>query len=161
MNCKKIREITADYVSGCLPSATRRLYEDHIAGCDECADELNYMSAMIASLGRLGERRSPVDCWPSIRERIAREARPKPFIWNLFRPVLAAPIFAVFVLLVVLVVSGQLGQSPQSPESIPGYSVYLTAHARAQRVQAFSDPDVTFVAAELENASFDGSPARP
>ncbi len=162
MNCKKIREITADYVSDCLPDATRRLYEDHIAGCDECAEELKYMSAMIASLGRLGELRSPVDCWPSIRERLAREARPKPFIRNLLRPVFAAPVFAAVVLLVVMVVSGQFARVPKSsPAPIPAYSGYLTAHARAQRVQVFSDPDVTFIAAELENASLGGSPARP
>jgi anti-sigma factor RsiW len=163
MNCKKICEITADYVSDCLPRDAKRQYEAHVVCCKECAAELDAMRGMIASLGSLGGKASPVDCWPAIRERVAREACPKPILQRLLRPVIAAPVFAAVLLLAALLVAPwQMNDLPkQSPASVPNYSRYISAHARVQRGQAFTDPDVTFAAAELEKASLNTTSTRP
>ena len=76
---------------------------------------------------------------------------------------MAAPVFAAAVLLaVLLILPGQMGQGPGlSPAAVPEYGRYITAHAGLQQRQAFADPDVTFVAAELEKASAASDQNRP
>ncbi len=55
MNCDKIQEIFADYLTGDIDDASRRAVQDHIAGCDACRSELENLTAVWAKLGVLPE----------------------------------------------------------------------------------------------------------
>jgi hypothetical protein len=163
MNCNKACEVISDYISGHLPHDVRRRYEAHVGECMECAGELDEMRAIIGSLKSLGDCSMPVDCWPAIRARVEDHARARPVWPRLLRPIVAAPAFAVALLVAaVMIFTGPVSEPPgQSPASMPEYGHYITAHAGVQREQAFSDPDVTFVAADLEKASLTGAPGKP
>ncbi len=153
MNCKKAREITSDYIDGSLPHHTRCAYEEHITRCSQCAMELDGMREMLSTLSSLSTRGCPVDCWPAIRGELAEQGRPWSGWQFLLRPVVVAPTAALAaVLAALLVMPAQMQMSDRSPASMMEYGHYITAHAGAQRQQAFADPDVTFVAAELEKA---------
>jgi len=163
MNCKKACEITSDYIDGCLPHHSRCEYEAHISRCPECAAELDEMRRVLSALSSLSVRGSSVDCWPALRTIIVERGTPRP-VWHfLLRPMVAAPAAALAAVLGALLVLPAHVQEPpgRSPASMPEYGHYIAAHARLQRQQAFADPDVTFVAAELEKASVAAKPDQP
>jgi len=154
MNCKNACNITSDYIDGCLPPQARCEYEAHISQCPECAAEHDEMRRMLSALSSLSVRGSSVDCWPALRAIIVERGRPRP-VWHfLLRPVIAAPAAALAAVLTVMLVLPAQMQTPDmsSSASMSEYGHYITAHARFQRQQAFADPDVTFVAVELERA---------
>jgi hypothetical protein len=55
MNCERIKERFADYLTWDLDEAARRDVQDHIASCPACREELENLTAMWARLGVLPE----------------------------------------------------------------------------------------------------------
>jgi len=53
MNCAKIRENFADYLTGSLAEVTLREIRNHLAGCPPCRAEVENLSAIWAKLGVL------------------------------------------------------------------------------------------------------------
>lgn len=158
MKCKKATDLICGYIDDCLSPPLRCEFEAHTQECPECRAELAATEDMLSCLGSLSCRQAPVDCWDGVRERISS---PQPrSAWGswFLRPVLAAPALAAALLLggFLFWPANVVEPVGQSPASIPEYSHYIAAHSRLQRQQAFTDPDVTFVAAELETAGAAG-----
>lgn len=154
MNCEKAIEITSDYIDGLLPYHTRCEYEAHINNCAKCAYELDEMRKMLSSLSSLAVRGSSVDLWPAIRAVIIERGQ-KMSIWRfLLRPVIVAPAAAFAAALAVMIALPNLTKQPDARRSVsmPEYGHYINVHAQSQLHNAFVDPDLTLVAAELERA---------
>lgn len=154
MNCRQVGRLICEYIGGCLPSAVSREVEAHLRECPACRREVQCAEEMVSCLNSLSCHKAPMDCWPGVREMIAeRESQRSGWFAWIARPVMAAPALAAAVLLAVLLLWPSAVREPsRAPEAIPGYSHYVTAHSRAQQRQAFTDPDVVFIAAELEKA---------
>ncbi|MCE5323478.1 zf-HC2 domain-containing protein [bacterium] len=157
MNCKKITVLISEYIDNTLAGHIRTKFEAHIRECSDCAERLASMERMLASLKSLKTEETPIDCWAGVKSRImeghgAREGR-QPWI---LRSAYAVPAFAfvmVLILLLVLPVCIKNDRSSVDPASMPEYAQCISAHSRAQRQQILGDPHVTFIAAEMENAS--------
>ncbi len=157
-----MKSIICEYLSDCLSDSRRKEVELHIAQCFECSAELRNVEQMVRSLRSLSHR-SPIDCWPGVRERILSQ-RIKQSIsqgsWSrlkgfLFRPVVAAPAVIVALLLVLFLIIWPINvNEPPSRRSYPepDYSRFITVHSRSNQQQAFTDPDVILVSAELAKA---------
>jgi len=69
-----------DFVDGALSSEEARRFEEHLAQCAECREELNRLGALLDQATVLRDR--PIaparDLWPGIREKlpVGREAAP-------------------------------------------------------------------------------------
>jgi|GEM_PF-1230972 len=157
MNCKQVKNIICEYFGGCLSEPLRKEVELHLAQCFECSAELKSVEDMVSSLRSLS-RRSPVDCWPGVKERILVQQTGRfasRWSWSqMLRPVVAAPAFIVAILLALFLLWPISVNEPPSRGSDPrpDYSRFITVHSRAQQQQAFTDPDVILISAELANA---------
>jgi hypothetical protein len=156
MNCKQVKKIICEYLGGCLPDSLRKEVELHLVQCSECSAELNSVEDMVSCLRSLSHR-SPIDCWPGIRERI--QTQQTRWFWPriaeiLLRPAVAAPAFVVMLLLALFLLWPINVNEPPSRRSDPGldYSRLITVHSRTQQPQVFADPDVILVSAELANS---------
>ena len=65
-------ELTAAYALDALDADEVEAYEEHLAGCEICQDELAAMSATVVQLAFAAP---PVDPPPQLRERILDAAR--------------------------------------------------------------------------------------
>lgn len=159
MNCKKVADLMSDYMDECLSDKMRVDLEMHMQECSRCKEDLRAMDAMLTNLRSLSGQRSPVNCWAGVRERIVERetSRLSWFAWIL-RPAIAAPVLALGLLLAVFLAwpSSIENTRTNSLVSDAEYSRYIGAHSNLQRQQAFADPDVTFITAELEKASLSG-----
>ena len=156
MNCKKTEDVVYDYLGDRLAGHVRLEFELHVEECERCAHELADTENLLKSMKSLSKQRMHVDCWSEVRERISEPARNGSAgkHW-FFRPAFAAPAFAVLAILVLVLMwpfSGS-GHPGTDAVSVPEYSRYISAHSHVQSHQAFTDPNVTFVTAELEKAS--------
>lgn len=159
MNCKKVSDLMSDYVDEILPEKIRADFELHIKECDECRDGLRVMNDMLADLNSLGGQQIPVNCWASVRERIIERKTRKPLWYSwILKPAIAAPVFALCLLLTIFLAWPDNIKDPQVTNLVSDaeYSRYIGAHSNLQSQQAFSDPDVIFISAELERASLVG-----
>ena len=159
MNCNKAIDLISDYIEGCLSDRVCIDFESHIQECNVCKEELRAMNAMLANLRSLGEQRSPINCWAGVRERIVeREVSKISWLKWIIRPVYAAPVLAFGLLLAVFLVWPNNSEIAQGQRLVSNaeYSQYVGAHSNIQRQQVFTDPDVTFISAELEKASLSG-----
>lgn len=155
MNCKEVSGFVSEYVDGCLAGSVQRDFEHHLETCAHCAGEVDATRRLLASLGSLSGQRSPVDCWDHVRASIKSRPADRLRWWRwALRPVVAAPAAAVVAALVALLV-WPFGNAPTASDKAfaPEYSYYIGAHSHLQRQQAFADPDVAFVRAELQKAS--------
>lgn len=155
MNCKHVTDLVCDYISDCLTPSARRELEAHLAVCPACRAEVADAENMVSCLATLSAGRAPVDCWSAVRRQIvARESRWSGWL-HWVRPAFAVPAAAVAALLLVVVLLWPFhAPKPSAPQAVPAseYARYVTEHSRFQRQQAFTDPDVTFIAAEFEKA---------
>ncbi|MEN6355661.1 MAG: zf-HC2 domain-containing protein [Armatimonadota bacterium] len=157
MNCKKFAVLISEYLDDSLAGHVRAEFETHVRECANCAGQLASMKRMTAALREMGTNRVPFDCWDAVKAKILEQqkAAQSRLPWML-RSAYAVPAFAfvmVLVLLLVLPVCIKNDRSTIDPASIPEYAQCISAHSRAQRQQVLGDPHVTFIAAEMENAS--------
>ena len=159
MNCKKVNDLLNDYLSKCLPEDQCCLVELHIRECGDCANELETYQDIRRELRALSYHEAPVHVWSCIREKVAGNRRAES-CWSrwIMRPLVIAPALAVLLLLTIFLIH-PFGNSDRVTQarallSAPEYGSYITAHSGVQRHIPFSDPDVAFVAAELDKASF-------
>ena len=165
MNCKKAVDLMSDYVDECVADRARIEFEAHVTACEHCSVELRAMRSMLSSLGSLRGCKAPVDCWVHVRQRIVEsEVTEPPRRVPLLRPALAICTFAVAVLLAAFLIWPSAVDQPPAPAasvSIPEYTRYISAHSRVRQREVFTDPVVTFVAAELETADLPARRERP
>ena len=153
MRCKDAAGSMSDYLAGSLAETAAAELESHLACCPACAAEVSRTRRRVASLTSLSGERSPIDLWAGARARIMAAQTVKALWWRwVIRPVVAAPTAAVMALLALFI----LWPSPDAPMDkafAPEYTYYIGAHSHLQRQQAFVDPDVVFVGAELQKSS--------
>lgn len=164
MKCKDAMNVMSDYLDDGVSIAVRLDFEAHIRECSACRSELAAMRCLLASLNGLSGKKSPVDCWTSIRTQIYQCGNhKKSWVYWALRPWVAAPtVFAAVAIVGVLMwphsIDEPVGPNVSNILSASEYSQYIGAHSRVQRQQVFTDPDVKFIAAELETANVPGDP---
>jgi len=114
--------------------------------------ETGDVAKLLASLTSLGRRKCPVDMWNGVYARITadRQGRRSWWRWAL-RPVVAAPTAAVAALMAMFIYWPSPGVAMDKAFARE-YTYYIGAHSHLQRQQAFVDPDVVFVRAELQKS---------
>jgi anti-sigma factor RsiW len=53
LSCQELVELVTDYLEGALDAASRRAFEEHIAGCDGCTEYLHQLEETIRATGML------------------------------------------------------------------------------------------------------------
>jgi len=92
METETLHELTAAYALDALDPAERQAYEEHLAGCERCREELAELSVAAGSLAYAVEGVTPP---PQLRGRILEAARAeRPNVVPL-RPRWAYPVAAV------------------------------------------------------------------
>lgn len=156
MNCEKIAELMSDYVDGCLPECDCSKLEEHLRSCPQCRQQLESMRFLVDSLGCLSGCKAPVNCWPEVRQRILSRQQAKAAWYTLFfRPVVAVPAAVGAAALALILAWPSVVDEPVPTQVVtpPEYVHYIGAHSAVQSRQMLTDPDVTFIAAELEKAT--------
>lgn len=143
----------SDYIDGHLSVTLCSEFESHISICKSCAKKLEETKDVVRMLGQLSTAKSPIDCWPAIRTKITSGAPAYIRSW-LLNPLFAAPALAILILMMFLVWPASTHEPELSAVPSVEYEHFISAHSRLQRLQAFSDHDAVFVAAELENTSY-------
>ena len=92
MDAETLHDLTAAYALDALDPDERQAFEEHLAGCERCREEVAELSAAAAALAHGAE---PVAPPPLLRERILDAARAeRPNVVPL-RPRRASPVAAV------------------------------------------------------------------
>lgn len=166
MKCEKITDLMSDYIDDCLFDTVRVEFELHVQVCEDCSRELALMQDMLTSLQSLSDMKSPVDCWSEVRARISRRES----VWSVvlhcvMRPCVAAPAFALGILLALFLVWPSPMDDPSLEQQVNAPNIrattaskaefvsFIGAHNRVEHEQDYSDPDVTFIAAEMERVA--------
>ena len=55
MDCQELVEAITAYLDGTLPDAERRRFDNHLAACPHCTEDLAQMRDTVARLGTLDE----------------------------------------------------------------------------------------------------------
>jgi anti-sigma factor RsiW len=71
LTCKELVEIVTDYLEDRLSAVERQRFEQHLVGCEGCANYLDQMRQTIRMVGRLSEESIPA----STRQRLLRAFR--------------------------------------------------------------------------------------
>ncbi len=84
MTCAESRELHSAFLDGELGGDERALVEGHLAGCPECAQELERLARMLGMLHALPAARAPL----GFVDRVLEAARPTPWYARLGRRIL-------------------------------------------------------------------------
>lgn len=154
MKCKKFKDMISEYIDSGLSGHERLEFELHAEECLQCSRELEQTESMLLHLSTLGSQKFPVDCWIRVRaEIVQRSVRPS---WRtiFLTPLVAGPALAAIALGATLAMwPWPVQNNPQTAMPASEYSKYISAHSYSQRLEPLSDPDVAYVAAELEKVS--------
>lgn len=156
MNCAKASDLMSDYIDGQLPGQTEQELELHLRDCPRCAVALKELRSMLCGLAELAVRQPTVDCWPAVRMAILEPKRRAYWLSWFTRPIAWGSAFAVTVVIAVLALL-PLGKGPAEPVRVgqaAEYRTYMAAHSKVERQHSLSDPNVAFITAEIENASY-------
>lgn len=152
MRCKDVTSLMSDYLSDFLSKESRAAIEAHLTICPSCRAELDATRELLSSLASLGGRKVPADLWESVYARVRSEQVARSSWWQwVLRPILAAPA-AVVVAVLAAVLLWPSEKPAIDPSLQPEYTYYINSHWRLQRQQAFVDPDVVLVRAELQKS---------
>jgi anti-sigma factor RsiW len=156
MKCSRASDLMSDHLDGELPVAVGQEFQLHLERCPECAKALDDMKQMLQCLSRLSDRRTGIDCWPGVRTAIlAHEQRGGSWLAWVTRPVAWGSAFALTVLVGILALIPLGSQRDVAPQITQAeYKTYISAHSKLQRQHPLNDPDVAFITAEIENASY-------
>lgn len=55
LDCHELVELVTDYLDGTLDLDTRARFDEHLLGCDGCANYLQQFRATVATLGKVSE----------------------------------------------------------------------------------------------------------
>ena len=61
LTCREMVELVTDYLEDALPRRERKLFEQHLAGCEHCTAYIDQMRRTRLVLGRLTEESIPPD----------------------------------------------------------------------------------------------------
>jgi anti-sigma factor RsiW len=75
MRCKACQRLIDPYLDGALPEGERGVFESHVAGCADCAAELERSRALVGLMadGRADDWVDTDKAWTAFRSRVARE----------------------------------------------------------------------------------------
>lgn len=66
LDCNELVELVTDYLDGTLDLHTRARFDEHLLGCDGCANYLQQFRTTVATLGRVSE--DAID--PAFRDKL-------------------------------------------------------------------------------------------
>ncbi len=98
MSHGEIRERLDDYVDGCLTPERQAVIEAHLADCEDCRREVDFLRPLLAEARTLPPSlEPPTDLWGSIQQRIGRRRVRDHTLWSV-RYQLAAAAMALLLL---------------------------------------------------------------
>jgi hypothetical protein len=118
MTCHDARESLSAYLDEALSADERRLVEAHLAGCPECARELERLRGTVALLHRVEPAHAPA----GFVDRVVEAARPRPWYRRLlalaFLPLSAKlPVEATALVMVALLAVYLVERTPTLKEA--------------------------------------------
>lgn len=75
MDCSEVKELLSAYHDDELSSDTRTAVAEHLAGCEDCARELEGFRSLSIMAERLAQPEPPAHIWQSLEEQLAVERR--------------------------------------------------------------------------------------
>lgn len=98
MNCDEIRRSAHLYVDREFDEGERALFEQHVADCPDCREEINgLMSFQQAVRHRLGRHRMPAEARSRVIARVFGQRRPERTRWKLYVSAAAAATLAIVI----------------------------------------------------------------
>ncbi len=70
MKCSEVSPLLSEYVDDLLAPATRKLVEEHVATCEDCAAELGSLKAYLEAMAGMEKVSAPPDFLAAVHERI-------------------------------------------------------------------------------------------
>jgi len=77
MDCSEVKDLLSSYYDDELPADTRAAVAEHVAGCEECARELEDFSGLSTMAKALTHPESPARIWQQLEEQLHSEDRAK------------------------------------------------------------------------------------
>lgn len=112
-----LHEELSAYISGELDEQERRKAEEHLAGCNDCMEQLQKLQRLDALLGQLDELEAPPDFVQEVLARAEQERKVVPFRARRgFAILLAAAVIAFFAFL--LSRQNQTTPTPPAPPRV-------------------------------------------
>ncbi|MDD5680741.1 MAG: zf-HC2 domain-containing protein [Candidatus Omnitrophica bacterium] len=108
MKCSKAKELLSEYIDGALDPGTRTLFEEHIAACRDCREELAFFKTCMKEIGSMEKVKPPADFLDKVHDRLDRTSEFERIMQKVFTPVRTkvsfetAGILAALLLLVVV-----------------------------------------------------------
>ncbi|GMQ63381.1 anti-sigma factor family protein [Vallitalea maricola] len=107
MDCSKVQEMMSLYIDDQLSKEERKLFEEHIASCEQCKEELDFLQTMINNVNDINEEKElPTDFHKNLMVKIdstnltERQTENRINSLNRFRKYYTA-VAAVFVIVLV------------------------------------------------------------
>lgn len=138
MKCEEIRKLLLDYCAGEMDARARKLVEEHLKSCPDCAAELAGWREYREKLGSLEAVKPPPDFLTRVHARLEKESGFKTALRRVFSPVrlkipLEAAAAAAVVILVVYILnipSGEISVKKPAPPAPPGIRIDAAAPAK-------------------------------
>lgn len=107
MSCRKVKKWTVDYLEGTLSGKKKVLFEEHLAKCFQCVQEVGALVKTQKLAGLKAREEMPEEFWTHYLPRLKRRWEEKPLPGLQWRPVptLALTTATALVLLIVITVS--------------------------------------------------------
>jgi anti-sigma factor RsiW len=108
MQCGTVKEWLGPYLDGEVPEHVQEAVEAHLAGCRECAGELDALRSIASAFTSPNTVSPPSNLWPSIERRlVGRPARRVIALWSARRLLATAAILLILVGLGALLFWGE------------------------------------------------------
>ncbi len=120
ISCRRVKRWTIDYLEETLSEKKKFLFEEHLAKCSKCAQEVETL-AKTQKLVRLKAREEmPEGFWTHYLPRLRRRLEEKPLPRLAWRPVPALALATATALVLVIVVAISLLRTPSlNLENLP------------------------------------------
>jgi len=173
MNCEKIQERFADYLTGDIDAEARQSVQDHIAACPPCREELQNLTAVWAKLGVLPEEQPSGELrtrfyamLEEAKEEMARSeavVRKPGFLagwrdWFTFRRPSFAAAFSVFLLMLGIGAGWFLGGGRVAPGRLEALQREVQEMRQATAVTLLRQPSASD---RLQGISYTAAVNRP
>ena len=151
MNCEDSKLTIMEYLDGELPADARRRFEEHLAGCDTCRQELAAQQRVIRSVRLLHRVPAPPDFAARMADAVARENTPRAgwHTWIVRYGTMAASILIVCCSALWMKTQHPVQQPPASDYAAKGAAPAESVPSKSARPEAAQpEPATVHPAAE-------------
>lgn len=134
MKCAKVVKLLVDYLEGSLDEPTRKIVDQHLSVCENCAAELASLRSYFNELGSLEEVTAPDNLLEKVHARLERRIDLRSLIRWLFIPFhIKIPLeLAATAIVILLVISISNFDRPPEPLELVSKSSELEPRTLAE-----------------------------